>query len=192
MVAAPFELVDNLDLDCTFRTGINASGFEAGGETAVAHIALAYNATLRIELRHRIRAVPNTVLATDAGIGGVHYDTRNRVLLVGIYGASPQAFCREAMVTSHRQIVAYSLRPGASLDLSDAAPAQIGRVAVLFIACDLAGAAADALGHVEVEAILFSGIKRPSGDERRLYLRASRWLRKYLQTAFRQAHDRIR
>ena len=47
--------------------------------------------------------------------------------------------------------------PGAAFDLADAAPAKIGGVSVLLVAGDLAGTAADALRHVEVEAVLLAG-----------------------------------
>ena len=55
--------------------------------------------------------------------------------------------------------------PGAAFDLADAAPANVGRVAVLFVAGDLAGPAANALGHVEVEAILLAGLQGALGNK---------------------------
>jgi hypothetical protein len=57
--------------------------------------------------------------------------------------------------------VTYGLRPGASFDLADATPAKISRIAVLLVAGDLAGAASDAFGHIEVKAILFAGLEWP-------------------------------
>ena len=44
---------------------------------------------------------------------------------------------------------------------------NVGRVAILLVARDLAGAAADALRHVEVEAILFACRQRPAGNKQR-------------------------
>jgi len=125
------------------------------------HIAFTYDATLRIELRHGIRAVPNTVLATDTGVGGVHHNTRDGVFFISIYRATTQTVSGETVVAAHREIVPYGLRPSASFDLSDTAPAKISRVAVLLVASDLAGTAADAFGHIEMKAILFARKKRP-------------------------------
>ena len=41
-----------------------------------------------------------------------------------------------------------------AFDLAYAAPVRLGRIAVLLVARDLTGTAADAFGHVEVKAIL--------------------------------------
>ena len=64
------------------------------------------------------------------------------------------------MIAAHGEVVAVGVGPCAAFDLADAPPAEVGGVAVLLVAGDLAGAAADALGHVEVEAILFAGLER--------------------------------
>jgi hypothetical protein len=66
------------------------------------------------------------------------------------------------------------IRIGPTFDFTDAAPMDICRIAVLFIACDLAGAAADALRHIEVEAVLFAGRKWTIREERGRRLLAER------------------
>ena len=83
--------------------------------------------------------------------------------------------------------------PGAAFDLADAPPAKIGGVAVLLVAGDLAGAAADALCHVEVEAILLAGLERAFGDEGRddLELRCA-CSGEISRPCLRQAHDGVR
>jgi hypothetical protein len=127
----------------------------------VAHIAFSYYAALWIELWDGIGAVPNTVLATDTGVGGVQHNSCDRVLFIGIDRAATHTVRGKAVVASHREIVTYGLRPGASFDLADATPAKISRIAVLLVAGDLAGAASDAFGHIEVKAILFAGLEWP-------------------------------
>ena len=151
--------VDDLDLDGGFGTGVDAGGFEAVGEAAVAHVAFADDAALGIELRHGVGAVPDAVLAADAGVGGVQDDAGDGIFGVGIDGAAFDAVGVEAVVAAHGEIVAMRVGVGAAFDLADAAPANVGGVAVLLVAGDLAGAAADALGHVEVEAVLLAGFE---------------------------------
>ena len=53
----------------------------------------------------------------------------------------------------------------APFKLADTAPVDIRRVTVLFVTGDLAGAAADALRHVEVEPILFPRLQAALGNE---------------------------
>ena len=69
VVAAPFKLIDDLDFDSRFGAGVDAGGFEAVGETAVAHVTLADDAALWVELRDGVRAIPDAILAADAGVG---------------------------------------------------------------------------------------------------------------------------
>ena len=84
MVAAPLELIDDLNLDGIFRAGVDAGRFEAVCEAPVAHVALAYNAALGIELRDRVRAVPYTILAADAGLRRMKNDAGSRIFRVGV------------------------------------------------------------------------------------------------------------
>ena len=64
------------------------------------------------------------------------------------------------MVATHRKIVTARIGVNATLDFADAPPVKICRITVLFITRDFAGAAAYALRHVEVEAVLLSGRER--------------------------------
>jgi hypothetical protein len=56
----------------------------------------------------------------------------------------------------------------AALDLTDSAPEDVGRIAILLIACDLAGAASNAFSYVEVEAVLFAFGEGAIGDQLRV------------------------
>lgn len=84
VIHAPRQPVDDLDLDRILRAGIGAGGFETFCQAAVAHIAFPDDAALWIELRHGIGAVPDAVLAADAGVGGVEHDAGDGILGVGV------------------------------------------------------------------------------------------------------------
>ena len=159
----------------------------------MAHIAFPHYTTLFIELRNGVRAVPHAVLTADAGIGGVQDDTGHGILGVGIDGATLEAVGIEAMVAAHGKIVALGIGIGAALDLANAAPANLCGISILLVAGNLAGAAADALGHVEVEAVLLSWLEWPVGNEHRGELRQRgrrrcQWLEEVLK---RQANERV-
>jgi hypothetical protein len=125
----------------------------------VAHVAFADDPALGVELRDGVGAVPDAVLAADAGFGGVKDDAGDWIFCVGVDGTAASAVCGEAVVATHGEVVANGVGPGAAFDFSDATPTEIGGIAVLLVAGDFAGAAADALGHVEVEAVLFAGFE---------------------------------
>src|SRR5260370_30250018 len=166
MIAAPFKLINDFDLNGAFGTGVDTGGFEAVGEASVAHVALADDAAVRVELRNGVGAVPDAVLAADASVRGVKDDTGDGILGVCIDGAAFDAVCAEAMVTAHGEVEAVGVGPCSPFDLADATPAKICWSIVLLVACDLARTAADALGHVEVETILFARFERACGYER--------------------------
>ena len=175
MIAAPLELIDDLDFDGGLGAGVDAGRLKAVREAAVAHVAFADDAALWVELRDRVGAVPDAVLAADAGVGGVKDDSGDGVFGIGIDRAALDAVGAEAMVAAHREIEALGVRVGAAFDLADAPPADVGGRVVLLVAGDLAGAAADALGHVEVEAVLFAGFERTLRDERGFDVCLRRW-----------------
>jgi hypothetical protein len=154
----------------------------------MAHVALADDAALGIELRDRVRTVPDTILASDTRFRGVENDAGIRIFLVSVNGAAAKAVGGEAVVASHREVVASGVGPCAAFDLSDAPPVNISRVSVLFVARDLARAAADALRHIEVESVLFSGKKLAFGNERGLYF--CRHWRQNFEAVLCQTHDR--
>ena len=106
VVAAPFELIDDLDLDGVLGTCVDAGGLEAVGEAAVAHVAFADDTALGVELRHGVGAVPDAVLAADAGVGGVEDDAGDGIFRVGIDGAAAEAVGAEAVIAAHGEIEA--------------------------------------------------------------------------------------
>lgn len=164
-VLVPGGLVDDLDLDGVLGAGVDAGGLEAIREAAAAHVTFADDAALGVELGDAVGAVPDAILAADAGVGGVDDDAGEGVLGVGVYWAAANAVCVEAVVAGHGKIGAMGVGEGAAFELADAPPLDIGGVAVLLVAGDLTGAAADALGHVEVEAVLLAGVEGAVGDE---------------------------
>jgi hypothetical protein len=86
--------------------------------------------------------------------------------------------------------VAARVGPCTTFDLANATPADVGGVAVLFVAGDLARAAADALGHVEVKAVLFAGLEWPRWDKRGLFDFDRVFRRSDAEAMFRQTHER--
>jgi hypothetical protein len=132
----------------------------------VAHIALADHATLGIVLGDAVGTVPGAVLATDAGVGAVDHDAGVGILCICFDGATDQAGGLQAMVATHRQVIALRIRIVSAFDFADSPPVDVGWVAVLLVAGDHAALASDALRHVEVEAVLFTGGQGTLGDER--------------------------
>jgi hypothetical protein len=156
----------------------------------VAHVALADDAALGVELRDGIGAVPNAVLAADAGVGGVEDDAGDGVFGVGVDGAALDALGAEAVIAAHGEVEALGVGVGTAFDFADAAPAQVGRGIVLLVAGDLAGAATDAFGHVEVEAVLFAGFEGAGWDEGGFYF-GLRWGGEEFEAVLGQAHNRV-
>jgi hypothetical protein len=155
-VLPPFGHIHDLYLDCRFGTGIHAGGFKAVFQTPFAHVALAHDTTLRIELWNAVWAIPHTVLATDAGVGGVQDDSRDRIFRVGIDWAALHTLGIETVIATHREVVALCLRIASSFQLSDATPQDVCRISILFVARNFAGAAPNTFRHVEMKAMLLA------------------------------------
>jgi hypothetical protein len=83
-------------------------------------------------------------------------DAGDGIFFVSVDGAATKTVGGEAVVASHGEVIARSVRPCATFNLADASPVDVGGISVLFVACNFAGATADALCHVEVESILFA------------------------------------
>ena len=129
----------------------------------VAHVAFADNAALGIVLRHAVRAIPGAVLAADAGFGAVNHHACNGIFGVRLDRAADQAGGLDAVVAAHRKVMALRVGIVAAFHLAHAPPVEFRRVAVLLVAGHHAAFAADALRHVEVEAVLlarFEGTRR--------------------------------
>jgi hypothetical protein len=82
------------------------------------------------------------------------------ILAVCIHRAASHARWLKAVIATHRKIVPVRVWIRTALDLSHAAPENIGRISILFVAGHNTTFTADALGHVEVETVLFSGAGR--------------------------------
>jgi hypothetical protein len=163
-------LIDDLDLDGILRTRVYTGGLEASSKATVTHVAFADDTTLGVELGHRVGAIPNTILATDTCLGGMKDKAGNRVLLIGVYGAAAKAIGREAVMAPHRKVEPRCVGPRTTFDLANASPSDVRGVSILLIARHFAGAASDALRHVEVESVLLPWAKRTLGNKRRLLL----------------------
>ncbi len=103
----------------------------------------------------------------------MQHDTGYRILGVGIDRAALEAVGIQAMVAAHGKIMAAGIGVSAAFNLANAAPANLGRISILLVAGDLARSAADALRHVEVEAILLARPQRPVGKKHRSNRRQS-------------------
>ena len=91
------------------------------------------------------------------------HDAGQRILRVGIDRAALEAGRLEAVVAAHRQVDSAACGIPAAFDLADAPPVDRRGIAVLLVAGDDAALAADALPHVEVEAVLLAGSGARSG-----------------------------
>jgi hypothetical protein len=156
----PVRRLHDLDLDGALGAGVHAGRALSRRQPAVAHVALPDHAALRVVLRHAVGAVPGAVLAADARIRAVAHDAGHRVFRIGIDRAPGETGRLETVVAAHRQVGARRLREVPAFDLADAPPVDGGRVAVLLVARDHAALAADALPHVEVEAVLLARLER--------------------------------
>ena len=116
-------------------------------------------------------------------------DACDGVFGVGVDRTAFDAFGAEAVVATHGEVEAVGVGIGAAFNLSDAPPAEIGGRIVLLVASDLAGAAADTLRHIEVEAVLLAWRERAVGDECGLYFDLRRCEGKEFDAILRQAHD---
>ena len=149
----------SLNLNRSGWARLGASGLAAFFEPIDAHVALGDHAALGLEARHAIRAVPSAVLAANADISLVNDDAA-LVNLVGINRAALGARGIQAVVAAARKEKAQCVGILAALDLADAPPLGIYGQAILFTTGHLAGVAADAEIHVEVEARLGRAIVR--------------------------------
>jgi hypothetical protein len=86
----------------------------------------------------------------------VENNSGNGVLGVSVDRAAFDAVGIQAVIAAHGEVVAPCVGVDTALDLTDSAPEDVCGIPVLLVAGDLAGAASDALGYVEVEAVLFA------------------------------------
>ncbi len=157
ILASPLVRAHGFDTYRALGTSRNARWKLGLSEPAITHVALADDSPGGVELRHAVGAVPCAVLASDAGIRAVANDARDVVLRVGVHRAARHARRLEAVIAAHREIVPLGVRVNSALDLAYASPEDVCRIAILLIAGDHTALAADALRHVEVEAILLAG-----------------------------------
>jgi hypothetical protein len=71
------------------------------------------------------------------------------------------------MVAAHRKVVTARIRVNPAFDFADTPPVKVCGITVLLVTCHLAGAAADALRHIEVKAVLLSRRERAVRHQRR-------------------------
>ena len=168
---APLVDLDDLDLNRARRAGGHARGRLPETEAAVAHVALADHAALRVVLRHAVRAVPRAVLAADAGVGAVQHDAGRWDLSCRRPPGQPLMHVGSTQwLHPIERYERCGLRIPAAFDLADAPPVDRRRIAVLLVARDDAALAADALAHVEVKPVLlarFGRAKRHARGQRR-------------------------
>src|SRR5579863_2344209 len=132
----------------------------------MAHVALAHDSTLGVILRHSVGAIPNAILATDAGVGTVQNHARNWVLGVSLHRASDQAGGFQTVIAAHRQVMTLRIRVMPALHFANSPPIDCGRIAVLFVTSHYAAFATYTLRHIEVKTILFADPQRAFWDQR--------------------------
>ncbi len=159
VIAAPFCNVHDFDCDRAFRASSGAGRSHPVGEAIVAQVAFADHAAFRIVLRHAVRTVPGAVLAANACLRAVNHHTRRGVLGVGLHRTPDQTARFQAMIAAHGKVIALGIRVMPAFHLTNAPPVDGGRIPVLLIARHYAALATDALGHVEVKAVLLAGFR---------------------------------
>ena len=160
VVVAPFVDIHDLDGDCAFRASSYAGRRDVIRDSVVTKVAFADYAALGVVLRYAIRAVPGAVLAANTGVRVMYDDTGHGIFSIRFHRTADQAGRLQAMVAAHRQVMALHVGIVAALKLAHAPPVNRGRISILLVARHDAAFAADALRHVEVEAVLLAGTER--------------------------------
>jgi hypothetical protein len=83
-------------------------------------------------------------------------NARGSIFGICIDRAARHAGWLNAVIAAHGEIAALSIRVDAAFDLSYAAEQNVCRISVLLVARNHTAFASDALGHVEVESVLFA------------------------------------
>src|SRR6185437_2412692 len=154
MVGAPFGNIDQLDFDGGFGAGCGACVRPLLLQPAEAHVALADYTAVGVILRHAVWAVPRTVAASYARAGAVQHQAGGGVFGICVDGTALQARRFQTVVATHGKVEPLCERVRSALDLADAAPIHVERIAVLLGAGHFAAPASNALRHVEVEPVL--------------------------------------
>src|SRR6185295_18231666 len=127
-------LVDDLDRDRLVRARLHAGGRLAGRQAIAAHVALAHDAALAVELRHLVRAGEHAVLAADALVVQVAHDAGRGILLVRAHRAAVHARRVQAVVAGGRHGLLHGRVAGPAVKQTHAAPGLVVVEAVQAVA----------------------------------------------------------
>jgi hypothetical protein len=164
IIAFPLCDVHDLDLNRAFGTSPDARGLASFRQTVVAHIAFADDSALRVVLRNSVGTIPGAVLAADTGFRVVNHYSGDGILRIRVNRTTCETRRLETMIAAHRKMEALRIWIPPAFNFADPPPVNISWISILFIACDDATFAADALGHVEVKAVLLAGRQRSLWD----------------------------
>ena len=137
----------------TFWTGLHTGRCLAGFDAIVAHVAFGDDVALFMKDGHVVGAVPGAILAADADIVVVKDDAITH-LFISVGGTAFEAGRIYAVVAAHGQKELQGIGKLPAFGFADSSPFNVCWVVVLLVAGHLAAVAADALGGVEVEAVL--------------------------------------
>jgi hypothetical protein len=85
---------------------------------------------------------------------------RAGVFRIGIHGTALKASWFNTVIATHGQMKPLRIRIPAAFDFTDATPIDVRGISVLLVASHNATLASDALGHVEMKAILLARPER--------------------------------
>ena len=159
-------LVDDLDRDRRVGARLHAGGRLARRQPVGAHVALAHDAALAVELRHLVRAGEHAVLAADALVVEVADDAGRGILLVGLHRAAVHAGRVEAVMAGGRDRLLHGRLARTAVQEADAAPGLVVVEAVQAVAGGDAGLAPRAGVEVDAEAVLLAGGRPRERDQR--------------------------
>ncbi len=156
----------DFDFDGFIRTGLHAGRGFTFREAALAHVAFAHNATLKIELRHLIRAFQNAVAATDALVIEMAHNAGDGVFVIGEHRAAIRTGGIGAVMAGGGDGLQVGLLARAN-EQAHVAPAFAFIESIQRMAGGHAGLAAGAGIEIDLEAILLTGIRFAQRDEMR-------------------------
>src|SRR6185436_1781934 len=156
----------DLDRDRRVGTRLHAGGRLTRREPVGAHVALAHDAALAVELRHLVRAGEDAVLAADALVIEVADDAGRGILFVSLHRAAVHARRVQAVMASGRDRLLHGRLGRTAVQEADAAPGFVVVEAVQAVAGGDAGLAPGAGVEVDPEAVLLAGGRARERDQR--------------------------
>jgi hypothetical protein len=96
----------------------------------------------------------------------MQHDTGERIFRESVNRAPLDAIRTQAMIATHGKIGSLGIWVYPTFEFAYATPLNVSWIPILFVAGDLARTTADALGHIEVKAVLLAWFEWSSRNER--------------------------